>query len=106
MPRPPVLPANDKLAIVLPVLSGQRTIAEAARGAQGSEQSTVNRRKQFIEGGRIGLEGALTNRASEREEDLMAEVKRLKTVLGEVYVELSAWRKVSPHRRVPARTSR
>lgn len=106
MPRPPALPADDKLAIVLAVLSGKHTVAEAARRAEVSEQSILNWRKQFIEGGRSGLEGALANRASEREADLAAEVKRLKTVLGEVYLELNTWRKVGHVRRVPTRTSR
>lgn len=106
MPRPPALPVNDKLVIVLAVLSGKQTVAQAARQAEVSEQSILNWRKQFIEGGRTGLEGALANRVSEREADLTAEIKRLKTVLGEVYLELNTWRKAGPLRRVPTRTSR
>ncbi|WP_260479347.1 hypothetical protein [Kibdelosporangium aridum] len=38
MSRPPVFPAEDKIRIVLSVLSGEMTIAEAARQNRVSEQ--------------------------------------------------------------------
>ncbi|MGV9381922.1 transposase [Nonomuraea sp. NPDC003707] len=99
MPRPPALPVSDKLTLVLGVLAGEWTVAEAARRADVSEQSILNWRKQFIEGGRMGLRAGAANRHTEREADLLAEVNRLKTALGETYLELNTWRKLVLHGR-------
>jgi transposase len=99
MPRPPALPVGDKLTLVLGVLAGKWTVAEAARRAGVSEQSILNWRKQFIEGGRVGLHAGAANRRTEREADLLAEIDRLKTALGETYLELDTWRKLVLHGR-------
>ncbi len=100
MPRPPALPPQDKARVVLSVLTGERTLAEAARAAQVSEQSIANWRRQFIEGGTAKLAGLAGNRPSDREEQLSAQVRQLKAALGEAYVELIAWRKQG-QRRIP-----
>jgi transposase len=39
MARPPVFPAEEKVRIVLSILAGEMTVAEAARRAKVSEQS-------------------------------------------------------------------
>ena len=39
MPRPPVVPAEEKTRIVLSILAGEVTVAEAARRSKVSEQS-------------------------------------------------------------------
>ena len=39
MPRPPAVPPEDKTRLVLSILAGEMTIAEAARKAKVSEQS-------------------------------------------------------------------
>jgi transposase len=52
--RPPEFPVEDKLRIVLSVLSGGMTIAEAARRNKTSEQATGRWKQQFIEAGRAG----------------------------------------------------
>lgn len=106
MPRPPALPLQDKIRIVLSVLAKEQTAAEAARQAQVSEQSIANWRRQFIEGGSSGLAGQPAARPPVRQEHLADEVRRLKVALGEAYVELMAWRRTGDHRRVASRASR
>jgi transposase len=51
MPRSPAIPVEDKVRIVLSVLAGERTMAEAARRARVSEQSVSTWKRQFIENG-------------------------------------------------------
>jgi transposase len=52
MARPPVFPAEEKVRIVLSILAGEVTVAEAARRAKVSEQSVGNWKRQFLESGR------------------------------------------------------
>ena len=54
MARPPVMPAEEKTRIVLSVLAGEVTVAEAARRAKVSEQSVGSWKRQFLEAGRTG----------------------------------------------------
>ncbi len=42
MPRPSAVPAEEKVRIVLSVLAGEVTVAEAARRARVFEQSVGN----------------------------------------------------------------
>ncbi|MFD5087546.1 transposase [Kitasatospora sp. NPDC058406] len=42
MVRPPVLPPEKKVRIVLSILAGEMTVAEAARRVKVSEQSIGN----------------------------------------------------------------
>ena len=53
MARPPVFPAEEKVRIVLSILAGEITVAEAARRAKVSEQSVGNWKRQFLEAGKI-----------------------------------------------------
>ena len=55
MSRPPVFPAEDKIRIVLSVLAGEMTIAEAARRNKVSETSIGKWKQQFLEAGQLGL---------------------------------------------------
>ncbi|MGF3054474.1 transposase, partial [Microbacterium sp. YY-03] len=50
MSRPPTIPAEKKLRIVLSVLQGEISIAEAARREKVSEQAIGNWKRQFLEG--------------------------------------------------------
>ena len=52
MGRPPVIPAEVKARIVLSVLSGEVSIAEAARREKVSEQSIGRWKADFLEAGR------------------------------------------------------
>lgn len=106
MSRPPVFPAEDKIRIVLSVLAGEVTIAEAARRNKVSETSVGKWKQQFLEAGRAGLAAGGSVRPSSREEIVAAEVEELKTALGEAHVELRVWRKSAEGRLAPTRISR
>ena len=56
MARPPKHPVDVKLKIVLSVISGESSAAEAARRHGVSETSIANWKNQFLAGGRHGLE--------------------------------------------------
>ncbi|MBA0053577.1 helix-turn-helix domain-containing protein [Streptomyces sp. AJS327] len=105
MSRPPAMPAAEKLKVVLSVLSGDHTIAEAARKANVSEQSVGNWKRQFLEGGRASLEGG-DSRTAKRERELRSEIAELKTALGEAYVQLRVRRRGGEYRSVPFQTSK
>lgn len=106
MSRPPVFPVEDKVRVVLSVLAGEVTVAEAARKAKVSEQSVGNWKRQFLEAGKLGLAAGGSSRPSSREEQLAAEVADLTTALGEAHVELRVWKKSAEGRLAPSRTSR
>ena len=106
MSRPPVFPVEDKVRIVLSVLAGEMTVAEAARKAKVSEQSVGNWKRQFLEAGKLGLAPGGSSRQSSREEQLAAEVAELTTALGEAHVELRVWKKPAEGRLAPSPTSR
>ena len=55
MARPPVCPAEEKVRIVLSILAGEVTVAEAARRAKVSEQSVGNWKRQSSRPARLGL---------------------------------------------------
>lgn len=55
MGRPPVIPAETKIRVVLSVLAGEVTIAEAARPEKISEQSIGRWKAEFLEAGKSGL---------------------------------------------------
>lgn len=105
MPHPPAMPVDDKVRVVLAILAGELTVAEAARRAKVSEQSVSVWKRQFIEHGRAGLASG-RSRASTREAQLEAEVEDLKTALGEAHVELRVWKRSAEYRLAPSRTSR
>ena len=50
------IPVEKKLRIVLSALKGEISIAEAARRERVSEQVIGNWERQFLEGGRAGIE--------------------------------------------------
>jgi transposase len=95
MARPPVFPAEEKVRIVLSILAGETTVAEAARRAKVSEQSVGNWKRQFPEAGKSGLAAGKAG-PSTREQQLEAEVSELTQALGEAAVELRVWK--SPRR--------
>lgn len=104
MSRPPAFPAEQKVRIVLSILAGEITAADAARQFRVSEQSIGTWKRQFLEGGRAGLESK-TAGAPSREAELEAEIEELKAALGEATVELRVWKK-NAERLAPSRTSR
>ncbi len=105
MGRPPVFSAEVKTRIVLSVLSGETTIAQAARKEQVSEQSIGRWKAEFLEAGRTALAAGRSGPSS-REDQLAAQVEDLTQALGEAAVELRVWKKSAEGRLGPSRTSR
>jgi transposase len=105
MGRPPMIPPEKKTRIVLAILAGEMSIAEAARKEKVSEQSIGRWKAEFIEAGRTALVAGRSGPSS-REEQLEAEVVELTQALGEAHVELRVWKKSAEGRLGPSRTSR
>ena len=105
MGRPPVIPAERKTRIVLSVLAGEMTIAQAARKEKVSEQSIGRWKADFLEAGKTALTAGRSG-PSTREQQLEAEVADLTQALGEAAVELRVWKKSAEGRLGPSRTSR
>ncbi len=105
MGRPPVFSAEVKTRIVLSVLSGETTIAQAARKEQVSEQSIGRWKAEFLEAGKTALAAGRSGPSS-REDQLAAQVEDLTQALGEAAVELRVWKKSAEGRLGPSRTSR
>jgi len=105
MSRAPVFAVEDKVRIVLSILAGEVSVAEAARRAKVSEQSAENWKRRFLDAGRASLVAGKSG-SSSREAQLEAEVADLTQALGEAAVELLVWRKSAEGRLGPSRTSR
>jgi transposase len=105
MGRPPLIPPEKKTRIVLAILSGEMSMAEAARKEKVSEQSIGRWKAEFLEAGRTALVAGRSGPSS-REEQLEAEVVELTQALGEAHVELRVWKKSAEGRLGPSRTSR
>ncbi|WP_062383388.1 helix-turn-helix domain-containing protein [Demequina iriomotensis] len=101
MGRPPQIPAEKKTRIVLAVLAGELSIAEAARKEKVSEQSIGRWKADFLEAGKSAL---TTGRSgpSTREAQLEAEVTELTQALGEAAVEIRVWKKSAEGRLGPS----
>ncbi len=104
MARPPAMPVEEKTRIVLSILAGEVTVAEAARKAKVSETTVGNWKRQFLDAGKAGMAGR--SGPSTREQQLEAEVADLTQALGEAAVELRVWKKSAEGRLGPSRTSR
>ena len=105
MGRPPLIPPEKKTRIVLAILAGEMSMAEAARKEKVSEQSIGRWKAEFLEAGRTALVAGRSGPSS-REEQLEAEVVELTQALGEARVELRVWKKSAEGRLGPSRTSR
>ena len=106
MSRPAKRTPERKLQVVLSVLRGEVSAAEAARRAGVTEQTVHNWKNAFLEAGREGLAGPRRRRSS-RELELEAENEELKAcaALGEAHVQLRVWKKGAEYL-PPLRTSR
>jgi transposase len=104
--RPSVFSVEDKYRLVLAVISGKMSTAEAARRGKASEQSISNWKRLFLENGKQGLAENGLPGSNARERQLLEEVEELKAALGEAHVELRVWKKSAEHRLGPTRTSR
>jgi transposase len=104
--RPSLFSVEDKYRLVLSVISGELSLAEAARRGKASEQSISNWKRLFLESGKQGLVENGKPGPNARERQLLEEVEELKAALGEAHVELRVWKKSAEHRLGPTRTSR
>jgi len=86
MRRPPVFSAEVKTRIVLSVLSGETTIAQAARKEQVSEQSIGRWKAEFLEAGKTALAAGRSGPSS-RERHLAG--RRDRRLLEQVRVRLA-----------------
>ena len=94
MGRGPVHPVETKLKVVLSVMAGEATQAEAARRHGISETSIGKWREQFVAGGKAGLAaGGGAVKPTGREAQLAAEIDELTRALGEAHVELRAMKR-------------
>jgi transposase len=100
-----VIPVEKKTRIVLSILAGEMTIAEAARREKVSEQSIGRWKADFLEAGKTGLAAGKSG-PSTREQQLEAEVVDLTQALGEAAVEIRVWKKSAEGRLGPSKTSR
>ena len=97
MARPPKHPVDVKLKIVLSVLAGESSMAEAARRHGVSDTSIGKWKEQFLAGGRSGLEhGAATAKPTGAEARMAEEIDDLTRALGEAHVELRALKRGGP----------
>jgi transposase len=95
--RPPKHPVDVKLKIVLSVLSGESSQAEAARRHGISETSIGKWKEQFLLAGRQGLEhGERAGKPTGREARMAEEIDDLTRALGEAHVELRALKRGGP----------
>ena len=88
MARPPMFKAAEKQRIVLSVLRGEVTVAEAARRNKCSETSIAKWRDQFMAAGAAALEEGAQRGPSGREAELERELTEVTTALGEAHVRL------------------
>jgi len=103
MGRPPSIPAEKKARVVLSVIAGELSVAEAARREKVSEQSIGRWKADFLEAGKTALVAGKSG-PSTREEQLEAEVADLTQALGEAAVEIRVWKKSAEGRLGPSRT--
>jgi transposase len=84
--------AEKKTLIVVSILRGEVTMADAARREGVSQTSIAKWRDRFLAGGQAAL-SAGGHGTSSRETRLVAEVEELTSALGEAHMELRLWRK-------------
>jgi transposase len=80
--------AHEKQRIVLSVLRGECSVAEAARRNKCSETSIGKWRDQFLQAGLGALEAGAQLGPTGREAQLERELEQVTSALGEAHVEL------------------
>ena len=84
---------QHKQRIVISVLRGEMTVAEAARRNKCSETSIAKWREQFVSAGASALEASATRGPSAGEAQLERELAEVTSALGEAHVELRLLRR-------------
>jgi transposase-like protein len=83
---------EEKLGIVLAVLSERQSVAEVSRQHGGERESDLSVERAISSGGRQGLNGAKAQTADQR---LEAENSQLKKLLGEKALEMEILKNLS-----------
>ncbi len=93
MSKPPLKSPEDKARVVVSILRGEVTIAEAAR-REGVSQTTIAKwRDRFLDGGQAAIAAGGRAGGSNQEQRLTAQIEELTSALGEAHMELRLWRK-------------
>jgi len=105
------LSVQEKTQVVLSVLGGEMTLAEAARRHGVTPQAVGQWRDRFLEAGKTSLESRMPGpgggAGSSAERRPRAEAEQLKLALAEATVQPRIWRKGAEHvDAVPSRTSK
>jgi transposase len=103
------IPLEQRTRIVLSVLAGEMTMAEAARRSGVSRETVAKWRDRFVAGGRDALQDKLSGPSSVSMEErrLRAEAEQLKLALAEATVQLRIWQKGAELAdQIPSETSR
>lgn len=103
--------ADQRLQVVLSLLSGELSIADAARRHAVTGATVQKWRERFLEGGRQALMeerlGGTATQETLTERRMRLENEQLKLALAEATVQLRIWRKGAEHvDEVPSKTSR
>jgi transposase len=101
---------DERIQVVLAVLRGELSLAEAARRHGVSSATVGNWRDRFVDAGKAGMENSLPgpdDGQSMTERRLRAECEQLKLALAEATVQRRIWQKGSEYvDEVPSSTSR
>jgi transposase-like protein len=105
------IPAEEKVRIVLSVLAGEMTGAEAARRHGVSEMSVSKWKTRFLEAGASSLEeihaGPDGQAGTPEQRRMRMENEQLKLALAEATVQLRIWQRGAQYvDEVPSQTSR
>jgi transposase len=102
------LSVQEKTQVVLAVLGGEMTLAEAARRHGVTPQAVGHWRDRFLEAGKESrMPGSAGEAGSQTERRLRAEAEQLRLALAEATVQLRIWRMGAEHiDAVPSQTSK
>jgi transposase len=105
------LPVEEKQRVVLAVLAGELTAAEAARRHGVSTNAVLSWRAKFLDAGKRALEEKISGpdrgTCTPEERRLRVEANQLKLALAEATVQLRIWEKGAGYvHHVPSPTSK
>ena len=105
------MPIEERVRVVLAVLSGELTVSEAARRHGTTPQTVSTWRDRFLEAGKAGLDNMMPGPngklGSSAERRLRMEAEQLKLALAEATVQLRIWQRGAEYvDQVPSVTSR
>lgn len=95
------VPVEQRVRVVLSVLTGELTLADAARRHSLSSESINRWRNRFVDAGTKAMEDGMPGKGGGRgdltERRQRAEIEQLKLALAEATVQLRIWRQGAEH---------